>query len=90
MFTQNEPDASILGHDDELFPAKKATSGGSSDTDANDPTARPTGTPSEAAVITVTPVGKWPSTWRYVAASTGACSLRSLIAATLSAVRSAR
>src|SRR5688500_8223429 len=29
----------------------------------------PTGVPPGAAVITVTPVGKWPSTWRYLAES---------------------
>src|SRR5688572_8598863 len=56
MFTQNAPATSILGHDVEPLSGKNATSGGSSDTDANEPTARPTGTPSGAAVTTVTPV----------------------------------
>src|SRR4051794_20342279 len=61
MFTQNRPASRMPGHDDELFPAQKPTSGGSSDTEKNDPTAKPAGRPSApAAVMTVTPVGKWP------------------------------
>ena len=62
MFTQNDPAASICGHDDDPRSGKNATSGGSSDTDANEPTARPTGPLGAVAVTTVTPVGKWPST----------------------------
>ena len=42
-FTQKWPLASIFGHDDEPLSGKKPTSGGSSDTEANEPTARPTG-----------------------------------------------
>jgi hypothetical protein len=62
MFTQNEPAASIWGQDDEPRSGKNATRGGSSDTEANEPTASPTGPVAGAAVMTVTPVGKWPST----------------------------
>jgi hypothetical protein len=51
------------------LPAKNATSGGSSDTDANEPTDMPAGPSSPAAVITVTPVGKCPNTWRNRAPS---------------------
>ena len=69
MFTQNAPAASIFGQLEEFRAGKKATSGGSSDTEANDPTASPTGPSSVSAVITVTPVGKWPSTWRNLAES---------------------
>ena len=43
MFTQNAPVASIFGHDVEPLSAKNPTSGGSSDTELNEPTARPTG-----------------------------------------------
>ena len=71
MFTQNDPVASILGQDEEPLSAKNPTSGGSSDTELNDPTASPTGPDSAAAVMTVTPVVKWPSTWRYLAESNG-------------------
>ena len=51
------------------MPAQNSTCGGSSESDANEPTAMPTGVPSAMAVMTVTPVGKWPSTWRYLAES---------------------
>ena len=40
------------------------TRGGSSDSEKKDPTARPTGSSPSRPAITVTPVGKWPSTWR--------------------------
>src|SRR5689334_18067617 len=69
MLTQNEPDAWTLGHDDDCLPAQKSTLGGSSDREANEPIAMPTGVPSATAVMTVTPVGKWPRTWRYLAES---------------------
>src|SRR6185436_20570262 len=44
---------------------RNPTSGGSSDTEVNEPIVKPTGSPSTIAVTTVTPVGKWPSTRRY-------------------------
>src|SRR3954452_25137493 len=64
--TQNEPAARTLGQLDDDCPAQNSTCGGSSESEANDPMAMPTGTPSLMAVITVTPVGKCPSTWRYL------------------------
>src|SRR3546814_16853100 len=69
MLTQKDPAASMRGHVLELRPAKKATSGGSSDTEAKEPTAMPTGPSPSSAVMTVTPVGKWPRTWRNLAES---------------------
>ena len=63
----------------DAFAGQNSTSGGSSDSDANEPMAMPTGTPSSMAVITVTPVGKCPSTWRNLAVSkVGVCSGSSL------------
>src|SRR5690242_2363107 len=65
ILTQNDPDFSILGQLDEDLSGKNATSGGSSDTEENEPMARPAGEPSSSRpVITTTPVGKWPRTWR--------------------------
>ena len=64
-FTQNAPDWRILIHRSEVTIGRNPTSGGSSDTDENDPMVNPTGSPSNMPVTTVTPVGKWPSTWRY-------------------------
>src|SRR3546814_11283234 len=69
MLTQKDPAAAMRGHVLELRPAKKATSGGSSDTEAKEPTAMPTGPSPSSAVMTVTPVGKWPRTWRNLAES---------------------
>ncbi len=69
MLTQNLPASRILGHDVDVAPAQNSTWGGSSESEANEPTAMPTGAPSTTAVITVTPVGKWPSTCRYLAES---------------------
>src|SRR5204863_8474509 len=62
--TQNAPDRSMAGQLVEFRAGKKPTSGGSSDTEENDPMVRPYGSPSYAEVTTVTPVGKWPSTCR--------------------------
>ncbi|GAA4979936.1 hypothetical protein GCM10023205_55870 [Yinghuangia aomiensis] len=42
---------------------------GSSDSEVKDWQAMPTGAPSWTAVITVTPVQKWPMTWRMRAGS---------------------
>src|SRR3546814_12479923 len=69
MLTQKDPAASMRGHVLELRPAKKATSGGSSDTEAKEPTAMPTGPSPSSAGMTVTPVGKWPRTRRNLAGS---------------------
>src|SRR3954468_17685779 len=74
-FTQNFPTSRTLGQLDEWCPAQKRTWGGSSESDANEPTAKPTGPSSVVPVITVTPVGKWPSTWRYLAESKDDASL---------------
>ena len=61
----------MAAHRSEVTIGRNPTSGGSSDTDVNDPMVNPTGVPSaEQAVTTVTPVGKWPSTWRNCDAST--------------------
>src|SRR4051794_13235868 len=68
-FTQKEPCAWIFGHEVEACPTQKRTCGGSSDRDVNDPMAMPEGLPSARPVITVTPVGTWPSTWRNLAES---------------------
>ena len=44
---------------------RNATNGGSSDTEVNDPTTIPTGSPLLLIAVTrATPVGKWPSTSR--------------------------
>src|SRR3954452_13625018 len=69
MLAQKRPAVWIFGHVDELLPAQNNTRGGSSDSEAKEPTAKPTGWPSVMAVMTVTPVGKWPRTWRNLAES---------------------
>ena len=48
MFTQNVPASRMPGHDEELLPAQKPTSGGSSETEKNEPTAKPAGLPLRA------------------------------------------
>src|SRR3954453_5283995 len=59
MLTQNDPESRNFGHDDELLSGMNATSGGSSDTDENDPTAIPAGLPSASLRVTTGyPVGK--------------------------------
>ena len=55
--TQKWPAAAILGQVVEARSGKNATSGGSSDTDVNDPTIIPTGPYSLDAVTAQTPVG---------------------------------
>src|SRR3954451_9251753 len=70
MFTQNAPESRNFGHDDDDLSGMNATSGGSSDTDENDPTAMPAALPSlSTPVTTATPVGKCPSTLRNFCAS---------------------
>ena len=55
----------MAGQRSESIIGRNPTSGGSSDTEVNEPMVNPTGVPSAVvAVTTVTPVGKWPSTWR--------------------------
>ena len=49
----------------------KLTSGGSSDSDANDWQVKPSGPAGPTAVITTMPVTKWPSTSRMTADGTG-------------------
>jgi hypothetical protein len=69
MFTQNVAAARRLGQVAEDRATQKATSGGSSDTDVKELTDRPRGWPPDRQVTTVTPVAKWPRTWRYRASS---------------------
>src|SRR5436190_15856730 len=73
--TQKWPLASIFGHDDDPVAGKHATIGGSRETDANDPTASPTGPSDADAVTTVTPAVKCPSTWRKRPSSKGELSV---------------
>ena len=55
---QNAPASRILAQLDDLRSGRKATSGGSSDTEVKVPTTMPTGSPSVGvAVMRVTPVG---------------------------------
>src|SRR5690606_36671161 len=69
--TQNLPVAAMSGQLVEALSGRKATSGGSSDTDVKVPTTiPPAGRPDASAlVMTETPVGQCPSTWRKVTAS---------------------
>src|ERR1700731_1860683 len=58
MLMQNDLAALILGKLLDFLVGRNATMGGSSDTEVNEPTAIPTGSPSgPTAVTTVTPVG---------------------------------
>lgn len=64
-FTQNRPARPISGHVPDVFAGQTETSGGSSDTDVKELHAMPTTPPPAVnAVITVQPVGRWPSTLR--------------------------
>jgi hypothetical protein len=56
-FAQNEPDRCSVSQVCEPLSAKNATSGGSSDTEVNEPTTIPTGWSSTFAVMMATPVG---------------------------------
>src|SRR3954451_3347095 len=67
--TQKVPADAIRSHRSDVVMGKNPTSGGSRETEVNDPTVKPTGWPSTIAVTTVTPVGKWPSTRRYFSGS---------------------
>ena len=57
-------DPAWSGQLDEVFWGQNSTSGGSSETDENEPMAMPTGWPSLVPVMIVTPVGKCPRTLR--------------------------
>ena len=57
---------------DEII-GRKPTSGGSSETEANEPMVKPIGRPSSIPVMIVTPVGKCPSTLRYFSGSITTC-----------------
>ena len=67
--TQKLPTDAIRSQRSDVVIGRNPTSGGSSDTDVNEPMVNPTGSPSTIAVTTVTPVGKWPSTRRYFSGS---------------------
>jgi hypothetical protein len=58
MLTAKDPAARIAGHEREASAGRNPTSGGSSETDVNDPMDRPTGPAGVSALTTVTPVGK--------------------------------
>src|SRR3954469_10997267 len=62
--TQNLPERWISGHAREDFAGMKTTSGGSSDTLENDWQVRPTGSPPDVPVTTVTPEANRPRTSR--------------------------
>ena len=70
-FTQNAPTSRIPGQVVELRAGAKLTSGGSSDSDANDWQVKPSGPAGPTAVITTIPVTKWPRTSRMTADGTG-------------------
>ncbi len=72
MLTQKLPLRSMAGQLLDDLPGQNMTRGGSSETEPNDPMARPTGTPPSMAVTTVTPVGKCPRTRRNSVESNGA------------------
>jgi hypothetical protein len=68
--TQNAPTARICGHVEEVRAGARLTSGGSSDSDANDWQVKPSGPVEPAAVTTTMPDTKWPSTSRSTAGET--------------------
>src|SRR5687768_11926777 len=69
--TQNFPAGAIACHVSLLTIGRKPTSGGSSETDVNDPIVKPDGMSPAMPVTIVTPVGKCPSTLRNWAESNG-------------------
>ena len=79
MFTQNAPLGPISCQLSEVKAGRKPTSGGSRETEVNDPMVSPDGLGGwsepggggTSPVTTVTPVGKWPSTWRKRRESNG-------------------
>ena len=80
-FAQNVPCASIAGQLVEVFDGETATSGGSSETDMNEPQTRPLGAAGSPPVTITTPVGRRPSTWRKFWESGRVRSERSAISA---------
>jgi hypothetical protein len=74
--TQNRPDGAIACHVSLLTWGRKPTSGGSNDTDVNDPIVKPAGSSPASPVTIVTPVGKWPNTFRNWRESNGVSSER--------------
>ena len=74
--TQNVPLASMACQDRDTLVGQNSTSGGSSDSAANDWQAKPTGASSCTVVMTVMPVQNWPSTLRNVRGSIGAAHRR--------------
>ena len=68
--TQKCPLASMACQDRDTLVGQNSTSGGSSDSAANDWQAKPTGASSCMVVMTVMPVQNWPSTFRNVRGST--------------------
>lgn len=66
---QKAPAPRSLGQLDDRTPTQNATRAGSSDTEVKELTAKPTGFPEAIPVTTVTPVAKWPRTWRNRASS---------------------
>src|ERR1700727_2285104 len=69
--TQNRPLDSMAFQDRDTLVGQNNTSGGSSDSAANDWQAKPTGTSSCTVVMMVMPVQNWPSTLRNVRGSIG-------------------
>src|ERR1700727_815018 len=67
--TQNRPLASMAFQDRDTLVGQNNTSGGSSDSAANDWQAKPTGASSCMVVMMVMPVQNWPSTLRNARAS---------------------
>ena len=74
--TQNRPAAAIACQVSLLTWGRKPTSGGSSDTDVDDPIVNPAGSSSASPVTIVTPVGKCPNTFRNWRESNGVSSER--------------
>src|SRR5882724_2803484 len=76
MLTQKLLDRLSCPQLSEARSGRNATSGGSSETDVNEPTSIPTGAPSgSVAVMMQTPVGYWPSTCRNRAGLAPCCSI---------------
>src|SRR5262249_50721143 len=76
--TQKRPLASMAFQDRDTLVGQNSTSGGSSDSAANDWQAKPTGTSSCTVVMIVIPVQNWPSTLRNVRGSIGGTVIVSL------------
>jgi hypothetical protein len=69
MFTQKVPAFWMRGQVVDVFCGLKSTSGGSSESDWKLCAVNPTGSLPSIAVMIVTPVQKWPITWRRWATS---------------------